>query len=103
VRICTAEEVRFWASRLKARKPAMAIQRMREISKGRTVYASDGAKLGTVRDVALDAFEVESPSQPGYWLPMSCLASAGDGGLRLGVARGSIDALRLDRREDATG
>jgi hypothetical protein len=74
----------------------MVIGRMREIAKGRAVYTSDGAKLGKVKDLELNAVEVENPSQPDYWLPMSCVVAVRDGGLRLGFAKRSLDEFKLD-------
>ena len=78
----------------------MVIERMRDIARGRSVYTSDGEKLGTVKDVHLSAFKVDTSLQPDYWLPMRCVVSVGDDGLRLGFKKNSLDEFKLD---DAAG
>jgi uncharacterized protein YrrD len=74
----------------------MVVGRMREIALGRPVYSADGEQLGTVKDVQLDAFKVDAPMQPDYWLPMRCVVSTGSEGLRLDFVKDHLGDVRID-------
>jgi hypothetical protein len=59
------------------------------------VFTADGDKLGTVREVRGDAFKVDAPMQPDYWLPFSSIATAGADGVRLGFAKDHLGDFKL--------
>ena len=42
-------------------------------STGADVYTTDGEKLGTVKAVRLDYFQVDAPMKRDYWLRTDCV------------------------------
>ena len=81
----------------------MVVGRMRDVAHRWSVYTSDGEKLGTVKDVQLDAFKVDTSLQPDYWLPMRCVVAVGADGLRLGFKKKSLDEFKLDGASSGAG
>jgi hypothetical protein len=63
----------------------MAIDR-NDITLGAPVYAPDGDKVGTVKDVQGRCFKIDAPMAPDYWLNADCIrTSSGSGGVTLAV------------------
>jgi hypothetical protein len=42
---------------------------VRDLAPGLAVFTLDGEKIGSVKEVTADAFKVDAPLRPDYWLP----------------------------------
>jgi hypothetical protein len=78
----------------------VVVARMCALASGRAVMTADGTYLGTVKDVQLDAFQVDAPAQAAYWLPMGCVVAVDAGGLQLGFERERLGAFQQTRPQE---
>ena len=56
------------------------------IATGAEIYTRDGEKLGTVKTVRSDCFQVDAPMHRDYWLRTDCVDGGGMGSGRVTVA-----------------
>ena len=73
------------------------------IATGNDIYTRDGEKLGTVKAVRADAFQVAASMQPDYWLRLDCVDGGDtDGSGRVTVAfdKDHLDDYKEKRRDE---
>ena len=73
------------------------------VTVGTPVYARDGEKIGTVKEVRGQAFKVETGLlQKDYWLPGESVAEAvPDAAVTLAVEKNQIDAHKIEEPQAA--
>jgi hypothetical protein len=76
----------------------MTFQRtMQDIAIGTPIYTRDGEELGRVKELRGTAFKVDAAAKPDYWLPTSCLSTAGSAGrLQVDATKDRIGDLKVD-------
>jgi hypothetical protein len=60
------------------------------------VYTSDGKHIGYVKEVRRDAFKLDAPWRPDYWLGCEEILSANAEEVRLAVASDNLDVARRE-------
>ncbi len=75
--------------------------RFDEFQVGARVYTLDGADLGTVADSTPQAFKVDAPLEPDYWLSRDCIRLASSDEVRVDFNRNDLDARKLEQPPEA--
>lgn len=70
---------------------------------GCEVYTVDGAHLGKVKEVQANAFKVDAPMQPDYWLSSSCVRSMEGGQVFLDVTQERLGEYKMANPDDTRG
>ena len=68
-----------------------------DIVNGAEVYTSDGAKLGKVKEVSSDAFKVDAPMQPDYWLNTDTIDMCTNQAVTINLRRDDLDQAKIKR------
>lgn len=61
---------------------------------GMRIVTSDGEKLGTVKEIRGDAFKVDAPMMPDYWLGCDTIVTEQGDALRLAFPKEAVDQYR---------
>ncbi|MEO6398127.1 MAG: PRC-barrel domain-containing protein, partial [Tepidiformaceae bacterium] len=71
---------------------------------GAEIYTMDGEKLGTVKAVRAECFQVDAPMQRDYWLRADCVDGGSYGSDRVTVSfnKDHVDDFKqqMDDKED---
>jgi hypothetical protein len=67
--------------------------------RGDTVLASDGARLGKVKEVSSSCFKVNAPKRKDFWLANDSIANKEDGFLLLRYSSDNLDQARIEGPE----
>jgi hypothetical protein len=73
------------------------------ISHGMNVLTSDGEKLGTVKEIADQAFEVNAHFQLDYWLPLVEVAEVQADGLVMAFPEEQVGLYKMGNATDIAG
>lgn len=68
-----------------------------DIVNGAEVYTADGAKLGKVKEVSSDAFKVDAPMQPDYWLNNDTIDMATNQTVTISLSKVDLDQAKIKR------
>ena len=72
------------------------------LTTGAEVYTTDGEKLGTVKTLRGDCFQVDAPMQRDYWLLTDCVAEANVGGrVTVTFDKDHLDDFKQKMAEDS--
>ncbi|MEP6870518.1 MAG: PRC-barrel domain-containing protein [Anaerolineaceae bacterium] len=73
------------------------------LTTGAEVYTTDGEKLGTVKTIRGDRFQVDAPMQRDYWLLTACVGEASGVGGRVTVTfdKDHLDDSKQEMTEDS--
>ena len=66
---------------------------------GWKVFTSDGDEIGTVKEFSTEAFKVDAPMQPDFWLPMSTVISSGASRVELDFVKDHLGDYKLNEAE----
>lgn len=79
----------------------MAMDPVHDLAPGLEIFALDGEKIGSVKEVTPDAIKVDAPLRPDYWLPRARVLSFTNERVTLDVNHADLDAHRIDGPEPA--
>jgi hypothetical protein len=68
-----------------------------DIVNGAEVFTLDGAKLGKVKEVSSDAFKVDAPMQPDYWLNNDTIDTCTNQAVTVNLTKGDLDQAKIKR------
>ncbi|HZQ37505.1 MAG TPA: hypothetical protein VFD32_16350 [Dehalococcoidia bacterium] len=71
--------------------------RFDEFQVGAHVYTLDGAALGTVADSTTQAFKVDAPLEPDFWLSRDCIRLASSDEVRVDFNRDDLGRRKLEQ------
>lgn len=79
----------------------MTMDPVHDLSPGLEVFTLDGDKLGTVKEVEVDALKINAPLQPDYWLERDDVLSFTNERVTMGFDKDELDAAKARAaRED---
>lgn len=72
------------------------------LSIGAEVYTADGERLGKVKEVEGNAFKVDAPMAPDYWLSMESVRGAEGDAVRTSFTKDQLNEYRVSGMEHGT-
>src|SRR2546423_582817 len=66
---------------------------------GRTILSQDGQNIGRLKDIRGNAFLVDSPLHPDFWLPEDCILSVGDRSIHISIPSDLVGDYMMDPPE----
>ncbi len=75
--------------------------RATDLSVGATVLTADDRELGTIKEVATQAFKIDASMKPDYWLNIHTVMGVEDGSVRIGVEGDHLGEFSAGSSEEA--
>jgi hypothetical protein len=82
----------------RAREALVTLDPVHDLQPGLEVHTADGAKLGTLKELDDDAFKVDAPLHPDYWLPRDKVLSFTNERVTMDFEHGELDGYKLHGR-----
>ena len=68
-----------------------------DIATGAEVFTADGKKIGTVKEVGSDAFKIDAPMKPDYWLDCATIDTCTPQAVTVGLSSDAVEDVKMTR------